>query len=171
MLFAGMALVQKGDFAAARAALETGQRMDPSSKSFQTWLKKCGDAPAAAAAAPSQLGQHDTQLQGLFSVHGDQVYPMVETVLDFCKRNTDFFDHNGPLAVDMIGEKMFPFLSRVIHSPFDVRAGCRCLSQEWQEGNRDPPRGGGALPSMGTFNVATASSLVARQRGNLAAEF
>ena len=102
----GMALVQKGDLAAARAALETGQRMDPSSKSFQTWLKKCGDAPAApaAAAAPPQIGQHDAQLQSLYSVHGDQVYPMVETMFDFFKRKTDFFDRNGPLAVDMIGD-------------------------------------------------------------------
>lgn len=102
-----MAQVQKGDLEAARASLETGHHMDPGNKSFQTWIKKCGDASAASAAAPaaaSQIGAHDALLRGLFAAHGDQVYPLVETVFEFLKRDTDFFDRNGALAEDMIRE-------------------------------------------------------------------
>jgi len=36
-----MALFHLEEFEASKAALEEGQRLDPSSKQFKPWLRKC----------------------------------------------------------------------------------------------------------------------------------
>ena len=88
----GMALVGCGDLSAARGALEAGQALDASNRSFATWLKKCGDAPApgtgSGGSAPGNVGKHDTELEGLLAAHGAQGYAVMETVVEFLARRT-----------------------------------------------------------------------------------
>ena len=91
----GMALVGCGDLSAARGALEAGQALDASNRSFATWLKKCGDAPApgteSGGGAPGNIGKHDTELEGLLAAHGAQGYAVMETVVEFLARRTSVF--------------------------------------------------------------------------------
>ena len=78
----GMALVQQGNLDLARQVLTTGQSLDPNNKSFGTWLGKCGQSNAAV---PNKLlGNCDDTLSSLFEAHGQQGYPMIETVSMLC---------------------------------------------------------------------------------------
>ena len=77
-----MVLVQQGNLDLARQTLTQGQALDPSNKSFSTWIAKCGDA-GPAAAPNKQLGQCDEALLPIFEAHGQQGYPLIETVYIF----------------------------------------------------------------------------------------
>ncbi len=75
----GMVLVQQGNLDLARQTLTAGQALDPSNKSFSTWIAKCGEA-GPAAAPNTQLGKCDEALSSIFEAHGQQGYPLIETV-------------------------------------------------------------------------------------------
>ncbi len=75
-----MALIQQGNLDLARQVLTTGQSLDPNNKSFSTWLGKCGEGPAGASVPNKQLGNCDEALSALFEAHGQQGYPLVDTV-------------------------------------------------------------------------------------------
>ena len=75
-------LCWRSDLTQARQVLETGQALDPSNRSFPTWLKKCGDAP------PTNIGKHDEVLGALLSAHDQQGYALMETAVEFLSRKT-----------------------------------------------------------------------------------
>ena len=106
----GMALVGCGDLSAARGALEAGQALDASNRSFATWLKKCGDAPApgpeSGGGAPGNVGKHDTELEGLLAAHGAQGYAVMETVVEFLARRTSVFSRAMCCAMCMWTENL-----------------------------------------------------------------
>ena len=74
----GMVLIQQGKLDLAKQTLTAGQALDPNNKTFGTWLSKCGKDEATVT--NKQLGQCDDALSALFEAHGQQGYPLVETV-------------------------------------------------------------------------------------------
>ena len=102
----GMALVSSGELTAAAQVLQQGQALDPSNRSFATWLKKCGDVPAAPAAAASggtnaNLGKHDAELAALLAAHGNQGFALMDTVVEYLSRNTNMMGLSS--APEMLG--------------------------------------------------------------------
>jgi hypothetical protein len=126
----GMILVQQGKLEQAREILISGSALDPSNKAFNTWLAKCGGssnptASPASAVTNKQLGQCDDTLTVLYDAHGQQGYPLVETVKT--PLFTFFPVRFSRLNVAPLSLHLLPAGSRIPSSPLGfLQVACPC---------------------------------------------
>ena len=148
----GMALVSSGELSTAAQVLQEGQALDPSNKSFASWLKKCGDAAAPASACTNaNLGKHDAELAALLAAHGSQGFALMETVVEYLSRNTNMMGLSS--APEMLGSLAVKYAC----------VKCAPSSSTPSEGAAPAAAAGGARASAGMRDMSIVVSTSAKK--------